>query len=71
MTGVLIGVAILIALDQLGFAAQFVMWVGIVAVAAIAFAVALAFGLGCRDLARDFLVEYLRSLEDDRPGRPM
>src|SRR6185503_20043723 len=63
----LIGVAILIALVQLGFAAQFVMWIGIVAVGAIAFAVALAFGLGCRDLARDFLVEYLRSLEDDRP----
>jgi len=71
VTGVLIGVAILIALEQLGFAAQFVMWIGIVAVGAIAFAIALAFGLGCRDLARDFLVEYLRSLEDDRPGRPM
>ena len=71
VTGVLIGVAILIALEQLGFAAQFVMWIGIVAVGSIAIAVALAFGLGCRDLARDFLVEYLRSMEDDRPGRPM
>lgn len=69
VTGVLIGVAVLIALEQLGFAAQFVMWIGIVAVGAIAFAVALAFGLGCRDLARDFLVEYLRSMEEDRPGR--
>lgn len=70
VTGVLVGVAILIALEQLGFAAQFVMAVGVVAVGAIAFAVALAFGLGCRDLARDFVVEYLRSLEEERPGKP-
>lgn len=68
VTGVLVGVAILVALDQLGFAAHFVMWVGIAAVAGIAIAVALAFGLGCRELARDFVVEYLRSLEDDRRG---
>jgi hypothetical protein len=31
---------------------------------------ALAFGLGCRDLARDFVVEYLRSLDRDEPPRP-
>jgi hypothetical protein len=70
VTGILIGVAVLIALEQLGFAAQFVMWVGIVAVGTFGLAAALAFGLGCRDLARDFIVEYLRSLEEDRPGRP-
>ena len=61
---------LLLALEQLGFAAQFVMAVGIVAVAALGLALGLAFGLGCRDLARDFVVEYLRSLEPDEPKRP-
>jgi UDP-N-acetylmuramyl pentapeptide phosphotransferase/UDP-N-acetylglucosamine-1-phosphate transferase len=34
-------------------------------------AIALAFGLGCRELARDFIVEYLRSHEDHAPRRPL
>jgi small-conductance mechanosensitive channel len=63
--------AALLALEQLGFAAQFVMAVGVVAVAALGLAAGLAFGLGCRDLARDFVVEYLRSIDEERPaGRP-
>ncbi len=67
VTFVLIGFAALVALEQLGFAAQFVMAIGVVAAGATGLGLALAFGLGCRDLARDFLVEYLRSL-DERPG---
>jgi len=71
VTSVLTGFAVLLALDQLGFAAQFVMSIGVVAVAAAGLGLALAFGLGCRDLARDFLVEYLRSLDDEGPKRPL
>jgi hypothetical protein len=67
---VLTGFAALLALEQLGFAAQFVMAVGIVSLTAVGLGLALAFGLGCRELARDFVVEYLRSLDDDRPKRP-
>jgi hypothetical protein len=63
--------AVLVALDQLGFAAQFVMALGIAAVASVGIAFGLAFGLGCRDLARDFVIEYLRSLETERPQRPV
>jgi hypothetical protein len=71
VTAVLTGFAALLALGELGFAAQFVMALGIVAVAAAGLGLALAFGLGCRDLARDFLVEYLRSLNDgDAKKRP-
>ena len=55
--------------EQLGFAVQFVMAIGVVMAAAAGLALALAFGLGCRELARDFLVEYLRTLEDDRSRR--
>lgn len=70
VTAVLTGFAALLALEQLGFAAQFVMALGVVAVAAAGLGLALAFGLGCRELARDFLVEYLRSLDDEGPRKP-
>ena len=70
VSAVLTGYAALMALDQLGFAAQFVMAIGVVAVAAVGLGLALAFGLGCRDFARDFVVEYLRSLDEERPQRP-
>ena len=62
--------AVLLALEQLGIAAQFVLALVVVALSGVALALGLAFGLGCRDLARDFVVEYLRSLEDDGPRRP-
>jgi hypothetical protein len=70
VSAVLTGFAALLALEQLGFAAQFVMALGVVAAAATGLGLALAFGLGCRDLARDFVVEYLRSLDEEGPGRP-
>lgn len=69
VSAVLTGFAMLLALEQLGFAAQFVMAIGVVAAAATGLGLALAFGLGCRELARDFLVEYLRSLEEEAPKR--
>ena len=70
VTAILSGFAVLMALEQLGFAAQFVMALGVTVVAAVGLAVGLAFGLGCRDLARDFVVEYLRSLDEDNRQRP-
>jgi small-conductance mechanosensitive channel len=66
VTAVLTGCAALLALEQLGFAAQFVVAVGVIVVGALGLALGLAFGLGCRDLARDFVVEYLRSMEEER-----
>jgi hypothetical protein len=65
ITATLIAVVILLALDQLGLAAQLVMAIGVAMVAAAGLAVALAFGLGCRDLARDLIVEYLRASDSD------
>lgn len=70
VTFVLTAFAALVALEQLGFAAQFVMLVGVVGVSAAGLALALAFGLGCRDLARNFLVEYLGNLDEDAAGKP-
>ena len=70
VTVVLTGFAVLVALEQLGLAAQFVMAIGLIALAAVGLALGLAFGLGCRDLARDFVIEYLRSMEEQGPQRP-
>lgn len=69
VTAILTAFAVLLALEQLGFAAQFVMALGVTVVAALGLAVGLAFGLGCRDLARDFVVEYLRSLDEEGRAR--
>jgi len=69
VSGVVGGFAVLVALEQLGLAAQFIVALGITATASAGLGLALAFGLGCRDLARDFVVEYLRSL-DNRDSQP-
>jgi hypothetical protein len=60
----LVAFTVLIALDQLGLAAHLVLAVVIAIVASAGLAVALAFGLGCRDLARDLIVEYLRASDE-------
>ncbi|HZE18571.1 MAG TPA: hypothetical protein VE402_00495 [Candidatus Angelobacter sp.] len=67
---VLVIFMVLLALEQLGLAAQLVMAVGIAAVGAAGLALALAFGLGCRDLARDLVVEYLRATDETPTQRP-
>ena len=69
VSGVLTFFAVLLAVEQLGFAIQFVMALGIVIVAAAGLALALAFGLGSRDLAREFLLEFMRSLDEGRRPR--
>jgi hypothetical protein len=69
VSGVLGGFAVLVALEQLGLAAEFIVSLAITATATLGLGLALAFGLGCRDLARDFVVEYLRSL-DERHTHP-
>ena len=69
VTIVLTGFAVLLSLEQLGLAAQIIIGLGLTAVGSVGLAIALAFGLGCRELARDFVVEYLRSLNEERPQR--
>lgn len=71
VSALLIAFVVLVALEQLGLAAQLVIAIGITVVAAAGLALALAFGLGCRDLARDLIVEYLRASEEaPQPRQP-
>lgn len=54
------------AMEQLGLAAQFALWLVLIPTGAAALAFALAFGLGCREMARDLVVELFR--KDEKPG---
>jgi len=51
------GVAAVFSLEQLGIVGQLVTWLVLIFLAALALAAALAFGLGCKDLAKEFLIE--------------
>ena len=50
-----------VTLEELGIAADLVRSAFVILFGAVALALALAFGLGCQDLARDWLVRYLDS----------
>lgn len=58
-----LAVVAVLAIEQLGMAAQFALWLVLILVGAVALAFALAFGLGCRDMARDLVIEFFRKEE--------
>lgn len=54
------GVALVYSLEQLGLAGQFLTLAVFILLGIVGLAGALAFGLGCKDLAREFLIELLK-----------
>ena len=56
-------IVIIMALDQLGIAAKFAMSIFLISFGAVAFGLALAFGLGCKDIIRDIVIELFNSEE--------
>jgi len=58
-----------VALTQLGIGREMVLLVFGVAFGGMVLALALAFGLGGRDLAREVLERWLRKREDEEPDR--
>jgi hypothetical protein len=63
-------VVVVMALGQIGLGRSIVEFIFQILLAAIAFGAALAFGLGCKDLARDTLLKTIRNLrERDRGSR--
>lgn len=69
VTGVFTFFAMMVALEQLGFAAHFVTALGLVLAGTLGLTLALAIGLGCRELARDFVIEYLKTMDEEKRER--
>lgn len=59
-----------VAIDQLGIELRLVSAILQILVAATAFGLALAFGLGCKDMARDAMQKFLHNLRDRRQQPP-
>lgn len=61
-------VVALIALDQIGFRGNILSYLLLIAFAALALGLALAFGLGCKDLARSSMERFLKNLRERARG---
>ncbi|MBN1520849.1 MAG: hypothetical protein JW923_12275 [Spirochaetales bacterium] len=57
-------VVALIALEQIGFRGNVLSYLLLIAFAALALGLALAFGLGCKDLARGWMERVIRNLRE-------
>ncbi len=53
-----------IALDQLGLGQTIVSTIFVLLFAAVAFGLALAFGLGCKDMAKKFMEDFIRNIQE-------
>lgn len=52
------------ALDQLGLGQTIVSTIFVLLFAAVAFGLALAFGLGCKDMAKKFMEDFIRNIQE-------
>ena len=60
---VTVSLVVLLALEQVGIAAKVVVSLFQILVAAVALTLAIAFGLGCKDIARDIVIEFFKREE--------
>ena len=63
-----IAVVIVVALDQVGFGKTILAPMILMLFGALVFGVALAFGLGCKDIARSAMEQFLRELREREQG---
>lgn len=61
-----VGLVLLIALEELNFGKTILNTIVLIFCATVGLALALAFGLGCKDLARDWLERFLSDLREKR-----
>lgn len=57
------GVTVMFSIEPLGLVGSFLTTLVLVALGAVGLAAAIAFGLGCKDLAREFIIELLKKEE--------
>ncbi|HET9869406.1 MAG TPA: hypothetical protein VFR02_02750 [bacterium] len=60
------GLTVMFSLEPLGLAGQFLTTLALMVLGAMGLAAAIALGLGCKDLAREFVIELLKGNDDDR-----
>jgi hypothetical protein len=60
---VTVSLVVLLALEQVGIAAKVVVSLFQILVGALALTLAIAFGLGCKDIARDIVIEFFKREE--------
>lgn len=65
----IVAFTVAVTLEELGIAAELVRWAFVILFGAVALALALAFGLGCKDLAREWMVRYLDGVRARRKLR--
>lgn len=63
-----LGLTVMFSLEPLGAAGAFLTHLILIVFITIGVAVAIAFGLGCKDLAREFFIEMLKGDEKDLKG---
>ena len=63
-----IGIVIAIAFDQVGFGKTILGPMILMFFGAVVFGIALAFGLGCKDIARSAMDQFLRGLKERQQG---
>lgn len=63
-----LGIVVAVALDQVGFGRTILGPMILMLFGAVVFGVALAFGLGCKDLARNAMEQFLRELRERDQG---
>lgn len=61
------GMAIMFSLEQLGMVGRFLTLLVLILLGVLGLASAIAFGLGCKDLAREFLIELLKENKTTSP----
>lgn len=57
--------AVIIAMEQLGLVARFVLNILLLIIGAVALGFTLAFGLGCKDIARDIVIEFFKNSNNE------
>jgi hypothetical protein len=60
------GVTVMFSLEPLGLAGQFLTWVTLIFLGGFGLSAAIAFGLGCKDLAREFVIELLKENKEGK-----
>ncbi len=60
------GLTVMFSLEPLGLAGQFLTALVLIALGVVGLGAAIALGLGCKDLAREFVIELLKEHRDDK-----